>query len=43
MQKHANLVAYRDRITSLYFTGRPVPVAKAAQADASSARRVAHG
>jgi glutathione S-transferase len=42
MQKHANLVAYRDRITSLYFTSQPVQ-AKAAQADASGARRVAHG
>jgi glutathione S-transferase len=43
MQQHANLVAYRDRITSLYFTGQQIPVAKGAQADASSARRVAHG
>jgi glutathione S-transferase len=40
MQKHANLVAYRDRVTSQFFSEQPV--ARAAQAEASVARRVAH-
>jgi glutathione S-transferase len=41
MQSHANLVAYRDRVTGLYFSAELA--AKAAQAGASSSQRVAYG
>lgn len=40
LQKQANLVAYRDRITSQYFPEQPVT--RAAYADPSGARQVAH-
>ncbi|SDR16596.1 Glutathione S-transferase [Rhizobiales bacterium GAS191] len=40
MQGHANLVAYRDRITSRYFSEQPV--AAVMQAESSGSRRVAH-
>ncbi|HYM01786.1 MAG TPA: glutathione S-transferase family protein [Stellaceae bacterium] len=42
MQKHANLVAYRDRVTSTYFADHQ-PVARAVDSPASGARRLAHG
>jgi len=41
MQKHANLVAYRDRMTSTYFADQPV--ARVVDPQTSGARRLAHG
>jgi glutathione S-transferase len=40
MESHPNLAAYRDRVTSLYFPAEPA--AKAAQAGAPGAQRVAY-